>query len=101
MIPTKLRSLLNSFFWVLGAVLIGAALNVSVVTGQRDLFAPVVIAQFLVGIVMVVIAYALRSTPVVVQGGPRVNGDKSDEDEFDPDLSPVGATYPSEDETSE
>jgi len=93
MISPRLRSLVNSVLWVLGAVMIGGALNTSVVAGEAPLTAPGVLTQLTVGVVLVVVGYALRPTPEGLPGrsvaeDPEPEGD----DAFDPELSPLGDT---------
>lgn len=90
MIPGRLRSLLNSVLWVLGAVMIGGALNTSVVTGSAPLTAPGVLLQIGIGTALVVLGYSLRPSPAGLPG--RTESDEPEEDgpAFDPELSPVG-----------
>lgn len=92
MIPPRLRSLLNSVLWVLGAVMIGGALNTSVVAGEAPLTAPGILLQLGVGAALVVVGYAIRPR---AEGLPGRAGEEEPEEEqgaaYDPDLSPVGA----------
>jgi len=88
MIPPRLRSLLNSILWVLGAVLIGGALNSSVVSGQASITATGIVFQFLIGAVMLIGGYLIRPTPESLPGRSEPPEEESD-DGFDPALSPL------------
>lgn len=88
---SRLRSLVNSVLWVLGAVMIGGALNTSVVSGEAPLTAPGILVQLVVGVGLVIVGYALKPSPDGLPGRSE-SGETPEEDEaFDPDLSPVGA----------
>lgn len=91
MIPPRLKSLVNSVLWVLGAIMIGGALNTAVVAGEAPLTAPGVLLQLGVGAGLVVVGYALRPTPEGLPGRtePDESSDEADA-EFDPELSPLG-----------
>lgn len=88
MIPSRLKSLLNSVLWVLGAVMIGGALNTAVVSGEAPLTAPGILVQLGIGIGLVVVGYALRPRPDGLPG--RSDSDEADSEEiFEPSMSPL------------
>lgn len=93
MIPPRLRSLLNTVLWVLGAVMIGGALNTSVVSGEAPLTAPGVLVQLAVGVGLVVVGYALRPSPEGLPGRSESGDTVAKESEaYDPELSPIEGT---------
>lgn len=92
MIPPRLRSLVNSVLWVLGAVMMGGALNTSVVAGEAPLTAPGILLQLAVGAALVAVGYALRPRPDGLPGRSEPDEPAGDEEAaFDPELSPVGS----------
>lgn len=86
----RARSLLHTVLVVLGALLVGQALHVSVVTGQASPAAPAVLGQFVVGLALIVGGYALGGR----SPGADAAADGDDEEAFDPDLSPLGDAAP-------
>ena len=98
----RLRSLLHTVFWVLGAVLVGGALHRSVVTGEVALTTPVVLVQLVVGLGLVVAGYALRPEPGWGTAGAAGGRGDEGEEGYDPELSPLGAAEaPRRDEDAE
>lgn len=88
MIPPRLRSLLNSILWVLGAVLIGGALNSSVVSGEASITAPGIVLQFVVGAGLLLVGYLIRPTSDTLPGRSE-DADEERNGSFDPALSPL------------
>lgn len=97
----RLRSLLHSVLWVLGAVLIGGGLHRSIVTGEAAVTTPFILAQLGMGVAFVIVGHALRSSPRDRFREPEVARDDRAGETYDPDLSPTGTAAPGEDDASE
>ena len=109
----RFYGLLSTVLLVVGALAVGQALHLTVVTGQVTYASPAFVLQFGVGLVLIALGYRARR-PVAESYGltsderadetdgasrrPRGEpGDRSDagaEDGFDPELSPLGDTAP-------
>ncbi len=93
MTSPRFRSLVNTVLWVLGAVMIGGALNTSVVSGEAPVTAPDVLIQLAVGVGLVVVGYVLRPSPEGLPGRSESDDTaEADGEAFEPELSPAGAT---------
>ncbi|QLG26441.1 hypothetical protein HUG10_02305 [Halorarum halophilum] len=112
---TRLYGLLSTVLLVVGALAVGQALHLAVVTGQVSITSPAFVLTFVVGLVLVALGYRARR-PVAEQYDLTSDerGDHTDErpgssddgptdtsahgpdreTEFDPSMSPLGDSAP-------
>lgn len=98
MVSTRTVSWLSTLALVLGALLVGDALNGAFVADRFPVTAPAAVFRGLGGVVLIGIGARFRTAPEYVprsddrardDSGPAVG-----DDEFDPDLSPLGDAEP-------
>lgn len=114
MVSTRFLGLLSTVFLVVGALAVGQALHLTVVTGQVTYSSPAFVLQFVVGLVCIALGYRARR-PVAESydltsddrererdGEAGRSGGKSsgataaasESAEFDPAMSPLGGAAP-------
>lgn len=81
MLGPRLRSVLNTVLVVVGALVIGGALHLSLVRGQVSLTAPVTLGRIALGLVLIGVGYWIRV--------PTDEQVPDEEEDLDPDLSPL------------
>lgn len=82
---------------LVGALLVGNSFYVSVTTGSREFLSVAVIGQLVVGLVAIAVGYRYQlDADDLTRPSPDTaadsTGEPTDDDEFDPALSPVGET---------
>lgn len=96
MFSVRFRALLNTMLVVVGALLIGQVIHVTVVTGEARLLTVAQIGQAAVGVGLVVLGRLIHN-PVdeaerrYRQREAEASADGDPQAEFDPDLSPIGS----------
>lgn len=112
MVSTRFFGLLSTVFLVVGALAVGQALHLTVVTGQVTYTSPAFVLQFVVGLVLIALGYRARR-PIAesydLTSDERDEGDAhstgsdasaptaanvDDGAEFDPTMSPLGEGAP-------
>jgi hypothetical protein len=87
----RLASLLHTVFVVAGALALGQALHITVMTGEAAVTAPVTVALVGGGLLALAVGYRID-----VSDGERLGAtepaDGGGTESFDPEQSPVGAT---------
>lgn len=96
MVSLRAKAALSTLLLVVGALLVGDALNGSVVTGTYGVTTPAFVLRVLVGAVAIVLGYRLRTPVEDYVATPSDDPETADPEtgegtEFDPELSPVGA----------
>ncbi|ACV12011.1 hypothetical protein Huta_1841 [Halorhabdus utahensis DSM 12940] len=89
---SPVRRLVHTVFVVVGALVIGQAIHLSVVTGEQALLAVETLLMVGGGTAAVGIGYAVRPSPRSIATGDRGSepSGEADDNTFDSDLSPVG-----------
>lgn len=91
MIPKRLASTIATGLWVAGALLIGNALHVSVVTGQVPITAPAPVFYTVAGIALILISQNLDVHPSEYLD--YLESDEEDEEEAAADPSQSGGEF--------
>lgn len=93
MLSDRLSSTIATGLWVAGALLVGQALHVSVVTGEAALTSPAPVFYTVAGIVLILVAQNLDVHPAeyldYLDSDEDEEADAADEAEFDPEASPL------------
>jgi hypothetical protein len=103
-VDSSTLSWLSSLALVLGALLVGDAINGAIVTSQYPVTAPAAVLRVLFGIVLIWLGARVRTPPEYVpsEGSEDESASEAPEPgakdhEFDPELSPLGNEEPTND----
>lgn len=93
----QLKALSSTVLLVVGALIVGDALNGSVVTARYPITSPAAVIRFVGGAIMIYLGYRFK-TPLeeyIATPSETENEDVEEpEGEFDPELSPIGGDAP-------
>jgi hypothetical protein len=103
-VASNTLSWLSSLALVLGALLVGDAINGAVVTNQYPATAPAAVLRVLFGIVLIWLGARVRTPPEYApsesaegKSAPEAPEPGAEDHEFDPELSPLGDGEPTHD----
>ena len=117
MVSTRLLGLASTVLFVVGALSVGQALHVTVVTGQVGYTSPAFVIQFVLGVVLIALGYRARRSVAEAYDLTSEEADESgrrdsrspdssggntadsrpvtdDDAAFDPSMSPLGDSAP-------